>query len=95
MTPLSHTHVMKSLCAADLRKSLGRVGRSLERSGEPVALTVRGRTVGVIISLRDWNERFTLRAAGDERRRLVAEILRDRGPSSVSIDAVLTELRER
>jgi prevent-host-death family protein len=86
---------MKVLRAVDLRKSLGRVARTLERTGEPVALTMRGRTIGVLISVRDWSERFTLRAAQEERRRLVAEILADRRPSSISVDDALAELRAR
>jgi prevent-host-death family protein len=95
MTPVGHNRVMKALRAVDLRKSLGRIARSLERTGEPVALTVRGRTVGVLISVRDWNERFTMRAASDERRRIVAEILAERQPSSERIEDVLEELRTR
>ena len=86
---------MKALSAAGLRKSLGRVSRSLERTGEPVALTLRGRTVAVLVSVRDWKERFALRAAREERRRLVAEILAERRPASVSVDAVVEELRAR
>jgi len=86
---------MKALSAAGLRRSLGRVSRSLERSGEPVALTLRGRTVAVLVSVRDWKERFTLQAAREERRRLVAEILADRRPSASLVDDVLAELRGR
>jgi len=84
---------MKNLRAVDLRKSLGEVARSLDRSGEPVALTLRGRPVGVLISVRDWNERFTSRAVQDERRRLVAEILADRRPASVPIEEAIDEVR--
>ena len=87
---------MKALRAVDLRKSLSRVAKSLERTGDPVALTMRGKVVGVLISVRDWNERFTARAAADERRRLVAEILADqRPPAQPSVDEVLEELRSR
>jgi prevent-host-death family protein len=87
---------MKVLRAVDLRRSLARVARGLERTGDPVALTMRGKVVGVLISVRDWNERFTSRAAAEERRKLVAEILANRVPSSEpSIDAVLEELRSR
>lgn len=92
---MCHRGDVKALSAVDLRKSLGRVSRSLERTGEPVALTFRGRTVAVLVSLRDWNERFTLRAAREERRKLVAEILADRRPSPVAVDDVLAELRAR
>ncbi|HET9766811.1 MAG TPA: type II toxin-antitoxin system prevent-host-death family antitoxin [Thermoanaerobaculia bacterium] len=87
---------MKVLRAVDLRGSLSRVARSLERTGDPVALTMRGKVVGVLISVRDWNERFTGRAVSAERRRLVAEILADRVPASgPSVDAVVEEIRAR
>jgi prevent-host-death family protein len=87
---------MKALRAVDLRKSLSRVARSLERTGDPVALTMRGKVVGVLISVRDWNERFTAKAAAEERRKLVAEILGDRLPAPhPSVDAVIEELRSR
>lgn len=84
---------MKSLSAVDLRKSLGELARSLDRGGEPVALTLRGRPVGVLISVRDWNERFTSRAAQEERRRLAAEILADRRPAAATIEEALDEVR--
>jgi prevent-host-death family protein len=84
---------MKNLSAVELRKSLGQVARTLDRDGEPVTLTLRGRPVGVLISVRDWNERFTSRAARAERRRRVAEILADRRPADVTIDEALHEVR--
>jgi prevent-host-death family protein len=87
---------MKMMSAVDLRSSLSRVARALQRTGDPVALTMRGKVVGVLISVRDWNERFTARAAADERRKLIAEILAERTPASdPSVDAVLEELRSR
>lgn len=84
---------MKSLSAVDLRKSLGEVARTLDHDGEPVTLTLRGRLVGVLISVRDWNERFTSRGAREERCRLVAEVLADRRPADVSIEDALDEVR--
>lgn len=84
---------MKSLSAADLHKSLSEVARKLDQDGGPVMLTLRGRPVGVLIPLRDWNERFTSRATREERRRLVAEILADRRPRNVSIEEALDEVR--
>lgn len=85
---------MKTLRAVDLRTSLARIARTLERTGEPVALTMRGRTVGVIISVRDWNERFTGKAVAAERSRLVREILADRLPAGgPSVEEALAELR--
>lgn len=84
---------MKSLRAVDLRQSLGEVARSLDRDGEPITLTLRGQPVGVLISVRDWNERFTSQAAKQERRRLVAEILADRRPAPIPIEEAIEEVR--
>jgi hypothetical protein len=53
-----------------LYQSLGRVARSLERTGEPILLKLRSRPVGVIVSLRDFRERFARKAAAEERRRM-------------------------
>ena len=39
------------------------------------------------------NERFTSRAAREERRNLVAEILADRKPPDVTIEEALDEVR--
>lgn len=83
---------MKFFTAVDLRRSLARIARGLERTGEPVVLTLRGKLVGVLISVRDWNER----AAAQERQRPISEILANRVPASEpSVDAVLAELRSR
>ena len=84
---------MKELNAADLRRELGSVARSLERDGAPVLLKLRGRPVGVIVSLKDFQERFALRVAAEERRRLVEEILEARAPVPVSVDDVVREVR--
>jgi hypothetical protein len=55
---------------------------------------MRGKVVGVLISVRDWNERFTAKAAAEERRKLVAEILAERVTiPEPSLDAVLEEMR--
>src|SRR5947199_246946 len=59
---------MKSVNALTLRQSLGGVLRQLERGGEPI-LVQRGRQpAAVLISLRDYQERFVDREA-DARRR--------------------------
>lgn len=86
---------MKELTAVELRQSLSRVARSLEADGEPILLKIGRRPVGVIVSLRDFRERFALEAARDERRKLVEEILGDRVEGAMTVDAALSGLRGR
>lgn len=86
---------MKELTAVELRQSLGRVARSLEKDGEPILLKIGRRPVGVIVSLRDFRERFALEAAKAERRKLVGEILEDRVDGAVTVDEALSGLRRR
>jgi hypothetical protein len=84
---------MQELKAAELRRSLGRVARELAATGEPILLTLGKRPVGVIISMRDFEERFALHDAAARRRALVAEILDDAVESDVDVDTVLSDLR--
>jgi len=86
---------MKEVTAVGLRQSLGRIARKLERDGEPIMLRLGGRRVGVIISIKDFRERFSLKVAEEERDRLVEEILANRIAGAVSVDEVLDELRQR
>jgi PHD/YefM family antitoxin component YafN of YafNO toxin-antitoxin module len=86
---------MKELRAVELRQSLRRLAKTLERDGEPILLKVGRRPVGVIVSLRDFRERFALKAAEEERRRLIEEILADRREGRVPVRKVLDELRGR
>jgi PHD/YefM family antitoxin component YafN of YafNO toxin-antitoxin module len=85
---------MKEISAAELRQGLSKVARGLERSGEPILLKLGQRPVGVIVSLKDFQERFALKKAGDLRRQLVEEIVADRRPADKAIDAVIAELRK-
>ncbi len=85
--------VMKEVSAVDLRQSLGRVAKSLERDGEPILLTLGGKPVGVIVSLKDFEERFALEQARAARAELIEEILGDRRKGAVSVDKALTDLR--
>ncbi len=66
---------MKKVNALSVRQSLGKVLRDLERTGEPILVEKGRRPAAVLITLRDFNERFVDRAAADERRRIVQEIL--------------------
>src|SRR5713226_7631271 len=53
------TVVMRRVNALELRQSLGKVLGLLQRSGQPVVIEKRGREVAVLISLRDFRERFS------------------------------------
>ena len=65
---------MKSVNALQLRQSLGRVLRQLERGGDPI-LVQRGRQpAAVLISLGDYQERFVDREADARRRAVVAAL---------------------
>ena len=61
--------------ALQLRQSLGRVLTHLERDGAPILVQRGSRPAAVLISLRDYQERFVDKEA-DERRRAVVEALK-------------------
>ena len=65
---------MKSVNALELRQSLGKVLRALERDGSPILVERARRPSAVLISLKDYNERFVDRAADEERRAIVRRI---------------------
>ena len=73
---------MRTTNALDVRRSLGKVLSSLERSGEPILVERAGEPVAVLISIDDFRERFADGVATEEREALVAEILahRQRAP---------------
>ena len=66
--------MMKRVSALALRQSLGRVVAMLQRTGEPVLLQRGRRPVAVLISLRDFQERFVEKAASEARGAVLAEI---------------------
>jgi len=86
---------MRELSAVAMRGSLKRLASEMEREGEPILLRVGGRPVGVLVSLRDFRERFAAKVAGEERRRLVDEILRHRKRGQRSVQRVIDGLRGR
>lgn len=88
---------MKRVNALALRQSLGKVVASLERTGEPILLEKGRRPVAVLISLRDFEERFVEKAAADARERILAEIdrlARESVDTTTGVDAV-RDLRGR
>lgn len=66
---------MRKINALTLRQSFGKVLEDLERNGEPILVEKGRRPRAVIITLKDFNERFVEKAAAEERRRLVDQIL--------------------
>lgn len=88
---------MKRVNALALRQSLGKVVASLERTGEPILLEKGRRPVAVLISLRDFEERFVEKAATEARERILEEIDRLARPSidPTPTVEVLRELRGR
>lgn len=73
--------VMKRVNALELRQSLGKVVAALQRNGEPIILEKRRRPVAVLISLRDFQERFVEKAAAEARARVLEEMDRLAIPS--------------
>jgi prevent-host-death family protein len=73
--------VMKRVNALELRQSLGKVVAALQRNGEPIILEKRRRPVAVLISLRDFQERFVEKAAAEARARVLEEMDRVAIPS--------------
>lgn len=86
---------MRRVNALQLRQALGKVLSGLERSGEPILLERGRKPVGVIISLRDYRERFVERVAAEEREALLREMDRLATQSSDHTPVVeaLRELR--
>jgi PHD/YefM family antitoxin component YafN of YafNO toxin-antitoxin module len=86
---------MKEVSAAELRQAMGKVARRLERTGEPILLKLGNKAVGVLVSVKDFEERFALHDAGARRRALMEEILADRVTPRTGVDQALAESREK
>lgn len=66
--------VMKQVNALQLRQSMGKVVEGILRTGEPVILEKGRKPVAVLISIKDFEERFVEKAAAEARQALLAEI---------------------
>jgi len=86
---------MNKVNALTLRQSLGKILKQLEKGGQPVFVQRNRENVAVLISWRDFSERFADKEALAEREKLVQEIHAFRrsqkpgGQDSVSILAAL------
>jgi PHD/YefM family antitoxin component YafN of YafNO toxin-antitoxin module len=86
---------MKEVNAAELRQAMGKVAKRLARTGEPILLKLGKKAVGVLVSVKDFEERFALHDAAARRRALMEEVLADRIAPTADVDDVLGELREK
>src|SRR5688572_26421193 len=65
---------MKRVNALELRQALGKVLAQLEADGEPVMVEKGRKPVAVLITLKDFRERFHEKDATDERDRIIEEM---------------------
>jgi PHD/YefM family antitoxin component YafN of YafNO toxin-antitoxin module len=86
---------MKEINATQLRQSVRKVARQLERDGAAVLLKIGRNPVGVIIPLRAYEERFAPAIAEEKRRRVIAEIRANRAKPSTAVQEIFDELRGR
>jgi len=68
------SNAMKSVNALQLRQCLGSVLDLLERDGAPVLVKRGQRAAAVLISLKDWQQRFADKAADEARKAIVERI---------------------
>jgi PHD/YefM family antitoxin component YafN of YafNO toxin-antitoxin module len=80
---------MKEVSAAVLRQAMGKVAKRLERTGEPLLLELGNKAVGVLVSVKDFEEHFALHDAAARRRALMDEILADRVATKAGVDQAL------
>ncbi len=65
---------MKKVNALELRQSMGKVIDQLLKTGEPILLEKGRNPVAVLISIRDYEERFVEKEAADRRRKIIEDI---------------------
>ncbi|MFA5890401.1 MAG: type II toxin-antitoxin system Phd/YefM family antitoxin [Actinomycetota bacterium] len=65
---------MKKVTALDLRQSLGKIVEAILDDGEPILLEKGRRPVAVLISIRDFQERFAEKDAGEARAKILEEM---------------------
>ena len=92
---MNSVKLMKKVNALQLRQSMGKVLAGLQRTGEPILLEKGRKPVGVIVSIKDFQERFVEKAATDERNRVIQEMEDIARTSALAVPAVeiLQELR--
>ena len=86
---------MKRVNALQMRQSVGKVLRQLEKGGQPIIIERRRRPAAVLISLDDYEKRFADRDADEKRKEIVQRIraLRFKAPSGKTTLDLLRDLR--
>lgn len=86
---------MKHISAVQLRQSVGKVVKMLEKNNEPVILDKGNKPVAVLISLKDFHERFVEKAAEEARLELIRKIdaMAMVSKDPLSAEDILHELR--
>ncbi len=87
-----YTHVnissMNKVNALELRQSMGKVIDQILKTGEPILLEKSRRPVAVIISIRDYEERFVEKDAANRRREIIEGIENMARPSLIAESVV-------
>jgi len=86
---------MKEVNALTLRNNLGAILDQLDRTGEPVMISKGRKTKAVMITPKQFEQRFLVYQAEEKRRELLAKIRASRSARigrKASVD-VLRELR--
>lgn len=84
---------MKEVTAVDLRKSLKTLAKSIEK--EPVLVKLGQTPVGVLVSMKDFREKFSLEAARADREKIVAEILANQVRPKETAEETIARVRRR
>ena len=86
---------MKKVNALELRQSLTKVIRALQKTGEPILLEKGRKPAAVIISLEDYATRFVEKAADERRKQLYQDILfmKVKSKDDRSTEEILREFR--
>lgn len=79
---------MNKVNALELRQSMGKVIDQIIKTGEPVLLEKSRQPVAVLISIRDYEERFVEKDAADRRRKIIEDIENMARPSLSAESAV-------
>lgn len=85
---------MNKANALELRRALGRVLARLERDGKPIVIEKGREPKAVLISIRDYRERFADVEAAEEREQLAEDILALRARTRRSRRSAVDLVRE-
>ncbi len=87
---------MRHINAVKLRQSLAAIINMLAKNGDPIILDKGKKPVAVLISLKDFQERFVEKAASEARLQLAIEMdaLAINAKDATSAEHILRDLRD-